>query len=300
MYKLKQFIKKIVTKLNNIFYTKYVKYFKNYLRLSSTPFISGDTFRSFSKHKFDESSKINIGKMKENDIVFVKTDFLEQFIENYMHDLPDKIKLITHNSDINITENLIHSIESKKIHWFAQNLLLDSDSKNNIHFIPIGFENRNWFKNGKLNNLKNIEIPTEKINKLFVGFNTNTNSERVTALSMLDKNDTAVFFRRAPHKKYMEEMSKYKLALCPEGNGVDTHRIWESLLVRTLPVMKKSKFSTNLISNGVPVFLIEDWSDLNNLTEEQIFDIYNKNLSSLTDVKVLYSKYWLELIEKIK
>ena len=83
----------------------------------------------------------------------------------------------------------------------------------------------------------------------------------------------------------MEEMSQCKLALCPEGNGVDTHRIWESLLVRTLPVMKKTKFSTNLISNDVPVFLIEDWSDLNNLTEEQIFDIYNKNLSSLTNVK---------------
>ena len=187
MYKLRNFIKKVVSKLNNIFYIRYVKYFKKYLRLSSAPFISGDTFRSFSKHKFDESSKINIREVKENDIVFVKTDFLDQFIENYLHNLPDKIKLITHNSDINITENLIQSIESKKMHWFAQNLLINSDSKNNIHFIPIGFENRNWFKNGKLKNLKNTKIPTKKINKLFVGFNTNTNSERVTALSMLDK-----------------------------------------------------------------------------------------------------------------
>ncbi len=298
MYKLKQFIKKVVTKLNNIFYIKYVKYFKKYLRLSSTPFISGDTFRSFSKHKFDESSKINIRKVKENDIVFVKTDFLEEFIENYMHKLPDKIKLITHNSDINITENLLKKFESKKIHWFAQNLLIDIKNSNYIHLIPIGFENRNWFNNGKLKNLKNVKIPEKKIDKLFVGFNANTNAERVNALSNLDKNDIATFFRRAPHKKYLEEMARYKLSLCPEGNGVDTHRIWESLLVRTLPVMKETKFSTNLNSIGIPILLLKDWGEINELTSVQIADLYGKNLSSLIDTKVLYSKYWLDLIQQ--
>ena len=29
--------------------------------------------------------------------------------------------------------------------------------------------------------------------------------------------------------KYLENLCMHKYVICPEGNGVDTHRLWESL-----------------------------------------------------------------------
>ena len=39
-------------------------------------------------------------------------------------------------------------------------------------------------------------------------------------------------------KDFVLELASHRFALCPAGNGIDTHRMWESLYVGTIPVVK--------------------------------------------------------------
>ena len=104
--KMKVIISKIFAKITTKFYIYYQKHLKKYFKLSSTPYVSGDTFRAQSNHVLDDTSKIDPKKVKTGDILFVKTDYLDEFIHNCLPVLPDSLKLITHNSDINIEKNL--------------------------------------------------------------------------------------------------------------------------------------------------------------------------------------------------
>ncbi len=42
---------------------------------------------------------------------------------------------------------------------------------------------------------------------------------------------------RSPSRaQYLEVMSGYKFCLCPRGNGIDAHRVWECMLVGSVPI----------------------------------------------------------------
>ena len=60
----------IKNRLNNYLLQKNPKLF----RPSSLPFVSGDTFRNFANHIFDETQTLKPKKVKEDDVVFLKTD----------------------------------------------------------------------------------------------------------------------------------------------------------------------------------------------------------------------------------
>lgn len=297
---MKLLIYKIFSKITNKFYIYYQKHLKKYFKLSSAPYISGDTFRSQSDHILDDTSKIYPSKVKSGDTLFVKTDYINEFIDNCLPALPDNLKLITHNSDINIEKSLItDKLKNKSIYWFAQNLQIDLNTSQYLHPLPIGFENRNWLKNGKLSILKKVKTPEQKINGMLCAFNTSTNKERIDILHNLDQNNYVRYLRRAKHKDYMKTLSQYKLSICPEGNGADTHRIWESLLVETLPVVKKSNFTENLSSVGIPLYIINNWKELAYLDEEKIDYIYSSKSFELKDKRFLTYKFWMEKVNKV-
>ena len=54
----------MINRIKNYIYQKYLRYFRKYVRLSSSPYISGDTFRKHSDHIYDEIKKVNVLKIK--------------------------------------------------------------------------------------------------------------------------------------------------------------------------------------------------------------------------------------------
>jgi hypothetical protein len=297
---MKIILYKIFRKINTLAFSLYQKNVKKYIKLSSKPFITGDTFRSQSNHILDDTSNIDHKRIKKGEMIFVKTDYLNKFLKLYLSELPDEIVLVTHNSDINITNNPFgNKLSEKSIHWFAQNLEIDITLEPFIHPLPIGFENRNWLKNGKLSVLRNVNIKDNKKNKIFCAFNTSTNKERIKILHHLDLNNNVKYFRRASHKIYMDTLSEYKVSICPPGNGVDTHRIWESLLVETLPIVEKSSFTENLFSLGVPLLLINSWDELAGIDENYIADAYSKNLTKLREQRFTENLFWMSKLKEV-
>jgi hypothetical protein len=97
----------------------------------------------------------------------------------------------------------------------------------------------------------------------------------------------------------MDTLSEYKVSICPPGNGVDTHRIWESLLVETLPIVEKSHFTENLFSLGVPLLLINSWDELEAINENYIADAYSNNLTKLREQRFTENLFWMNKLKKV-
>ena len=264
-------------------------------RPSSDPYVSGDTFRKYSNLVFDEVKSFNPDRVKHGNIIFVKTDLREIFFKTIHPNIKHKYILLTHNSDENIVTEDTKYIDEKIIHWFAQNLTIPENEK--LSLLPIGFENRLYLNNGKVKNLKIIENnQNTKINKILSSFNVNTNfrarNELLKILPNYKNVDNRLFDTPLD---YLNNLKNYKFLVCPEGNGIDTHRIWEGLLARTIPIMLNSVFAQNLQSKGVPLVLLNDWRELSNFNVEIIEENYkvfeDKNFDEITKIS-----YWMKKI----
>jgi hypothetical protein len=56
-------------------------------------------------------------------------------------------------------------------------------------------------------------------------------------------------------------LAEYEFCICPEGNGVDTHRLWECLYLEVVPIVIESDFTTILKSLNIPIFVLNSWHD---------------------------------------
>ena len=65
-------------------------------------------------------------------------------------------------------------------------------------------------------------------------------------------------------KKSKEETWKlhdnYSFELCPEGNGLDTHRFYEALLLNTIPIVKRNSLESMYIQ--FPCVIVDDWKEI--------------------------------------
>ena len=164
-------------------------------------------------------------------------------------------------------------------------------------FIPIGLENRWYFKNGRISHFKNIS--NKKNSKEFLihsSFSVETHPERIKTYESLINNNLILFNNIKNIDNYLDILSKSFFNICPRGNGWDTHRIWESLIFNTIPVVKNDKFTTVLKDNNIPMLIVENWDELNSYTQSELIDIYSK-IAERGDMSIFSSyEYWKNII----
>ena len=91
--------------------------------------------------------------------------------------------------------------------------------------------------------------------------------------------------------KYLQNLRTSGLVLCPEGNGVDTHRFWETLYMGGIPVVTKNPMM-EFFYNNLPVIQLNDWSELENrlLIEKQWLEIANRRF----DFSIMSAAFWIK------
>ena len=92
-------------------------------------------------------------------------------------------------------------------------------------------------------------------------------------------------------------LSKYKFNLCPHGNGIDTHRIWETLLVNSIPVLLNTSFAQNFKEIGVPMLLVNKWEDLLHLSVAELNNFYIEKKKVGDFRKYSTFSFWKNYIE---
>jgi len=79
------------------------------------------------------------------------------------------------------------------------------------------------------------------------------------------------------------------LVACPEGNGIDTHRLWETIYMGGVPVVTESRFMNSLFDK-IPVVTLRRWeemSDLNLLEQKWV-----QATSMRWDSRIVLQSFW--------
>lgn len=91
--------------------------------------------------------------------------------------------------------------------------------------------------------------------------------------------------------KYLENLRSKGLVLCPEGNGVDTHRFWETLYMGGVPVVTTNKMMQSFYDK-LPVIQLTSWNELINisLVESKWWALAERTY----DFEILSADYWIK------
>jgi len=167
--------------------------------------------------------------------------------------------LISHNSDENISaqyRNLV--LSDKLIRWYAQNPLFVHPK---LHLLPIGIANSMW-QHGNLGVLSNAmkHASSHKTNDIYFYFTVSTNSaERQLCKTELEKKGL-VFGGSYDYSTYLSHLATHRFAICPPGNGIDSHRIWECYYLGVIPIVLKNTF-TEMAHKQLPCIELSSWSE---------------------------------------
>jgi hypothetical protein len=85
-----------------------------------------------------------------------------------------------------------------------------------------------------------------------------------TRLSKFTENNDASWFdvKNWSPREYYEGVSQYKFATCPTGNGIQAPKIFEAIMVRTIPIVEYELAFAQLKELGIPLLIIDNWDDL--------------------------------------
>lgn len=256
--------------------------FFNYI-VDAEEYICGNKFIDFSD--------------KKN--IFCKTDFINEFKDVEID------TFITHNSDYHITNQLIKNGPKFK-KWFCQNKETDNL---NVFSIPIGLENFEPHfgpdsKFGRYSSLPHFGPQkkdyiyllscneNEHKNLVYMNFNCNTRPyERNIIKNYFNQFNWIYKKQNIDWKEYYRDTTNSKFIISPRGNGVDCHRIWESLYLRTIPIVKKEFFMEEFAD--LPILFIDSWDQV---TEEFLLLKYDEYKNKKFDLSKLKISEWKKII----
>jgi len=220
-------------------------------------------------------------------VLFCYAHRLPLFMEK-RHYIMNPYTLVTHNSDENIKEQYIPLLDDTKlIRMFSQNICIDHPK---LHLLPIGIANSMW-AHGDLHTLgllMTFHEPKSRDVYFYFNVGTNRNDRELCYREISAKG--LVFEQPKPHVDFLKHLSTHKFAVCPEGNGIDSHRIWECYYLGVIPIVHTSVF-TRKLRKILPCILLDKWSDFDMGTCLQHYTVLYEELQAKRE---LLSIGWYE------
>lgn len=262
-------------------------------RISSYPFVSGDTFRAYADHIIDETGvAFNLERVKKGDVIFVKTDFLAFFFSEIHPRLMHPYILITHNSDYAVPQHFGHYLDDPKLFaWFGQNV---DRNHPKLHAIPIGLANHYW-PHGKTEIVAELQKNAQHDPKtiyVYINYDTSTcNQRKNPALESLARSPFAYNPGRKPFDQYVYDLAHSRFVVSPPGNGPDCHRTWEALYLGAIPIVLRSALIP--LYEDLPVLIVDDWAEV---TEQKLARFLSESQTQAYNLKKIYVDYWFDLL----
>ncbi len=220
-------------------------------------------------------------EVPERDIFFVNSLMFSNNLLRLCAMLPrNKFIIYTGEEDTPIDENII--VPFNVWHIYAVNAIYNNEK---ITPIPFGLQRQMNPDDNRLEIIKeNIDLDVENVTTkyqatkwLYINMAIGRNSER-QPLSKFETNkwcttrfdNESKFFPYDKYQDFLNELKDHRFVVCPKGHGFDTHRIWETLYMRRVPVMLRHPYFEKLLK-GFPVLFVESWDEI---TWEFLLDNY--------------------------
>ena len=236
----------------------------------------------------------------DNNICYIKTDYFKIGKFNWRGNLHPNIiskQAVIGHSDYEINDDIAN--------MFEKVFCINKNTNNiNVYSLPLGITND--CDDSELHKIYGnkeimVKISKETINKdniLYLNFNINTHIDRVDIynhFSHLNFIKTGIIVNTIDGRgKFLRDIKSSKFVLCPRGNGIDTHRLWETLYMGSIPVVKYE--ITHDCVKDLPILFIDDWNQLN---ESFLNNKYEEMINKKWNMEKLKISYWNEYIKKM-
>jgi hypothetical protein len=95
---------------------------------------------------------------------------------------------------------------------------------------------------------------------------------------------------------FFDKILDYEAIICPIGNGIDTHRLWETLYSNRIPIIiKVGDYKIYELYEKLPIIILENE---NQLYDEKLLDIkINQIKNNQYDMSLLDMSHWGKIIK---
>jgi hypothetical protein len=275
-------------------------------RVSSYPYISGDTFRAIADFCYDETQiPLDPAALCDGAIIFVATHYLHYFFRDIHPNIAVRYILLTANSDCCVpviktnrdyfvADCTTYLDDQKIIAWFSTNVTVNHPK---LFPLPLGFANAYRHEG----TIALIEKAKERIGQrnflLYMNFKSHTNARLRERVKRIFKNKSFCHYeiKRRSFSDYLYDLRQSMYVLSPEGNGLDCYRHWEVLAMGAIPIVTHSPL--DVLFQDLPVLIVNDWSEI---TQELLIQKYEEIKNKEYAWEKLYADYWINKIMAVK
>jgi hypothetical protein len=204
-------------------------------------------------------------------VIAIYSEFFDSILER-LNNFPNATTYIVHNSDAVYNKEKVCKWldETPNVTLYVQNLTFEHPR---AFILPIGQANSMWnhgnkevwknFNEKDISKLKNIEV--------LITHYSSTNSDRFNLSKVNHPKLTKV--NKLQYKDFVNILCKSKFVICPPGNGPDTHRFWETLAAKAIPIVLNTPFIEQLKRTlpDIPLVVVNSYTEINFDTLEYNF-----------------------------
>lgn len=238
----------------------------------------------------------------DNSISLIKTDVLlngPMIWRDSYHEFKPSYILITSHSDYGITENIFNIYSKYCNTWFTINKEFKHPK---LRSFPLGITN--YCDDSNLHKIygdTNIMVKVKNKQRIikniaYINFNIDSHISRHTIYSTFSNKNWVTVCKSnntlEGRQKYLEDIRNHLFVFCPRGNGVDTHRLWETLYMGSIPICERNTALDEF--NDLPICWVNNWNEVTVNFLYQNFKEINNKYWNMNKLKITY---WIQKIK---
>lgn len=181
--------------------------------------------------------------------------------------------------------------------WFSVNT-----QSSRVHGLPLGITNDTDESElhriyGNVDMMVEVaQTPRQIRNLVYMNFSCNTYpAERVPLWNLLCGFPWVTGEAHTPtpegRRAFLTSIRNHEFVLCPRGNGIDTHRLWETLYMGSIPIVRADIAHRDW--TDLPILIVNDWSDV---TEDRLRATRAEFATRTWNWSKLKIGYWVQKI----
>lgn len=211
--------------------------------------------------------------------MFVNIDYIKAFLSAIIQwgILGKKFVIACQNADTEFNSTWLARLRPYALHIYTINCVIQDPM---VTTIPIGFGD--W----SLDIIPSIRVSSPRTIEILAGFLTRTNPRaREPCLESMKRDSRAITDITKTRQEYYERLCISKYVVCPEGQGHDTHRIYEAIHFGAIPILLKPSVLSHLYKD-MPIRWVDSWNSIElnwEADKKQLDDwvVANSNWSSM-------------------
>jgi hypothetical protein len=250
-------------------------------------FISAEGFMNYSNQIWSTdrraSRKNEKSLPKHKSILYAKRDHVLPLFEK-LKKTRNRVILVSSESDDAVEP--VHHFPVQVAAWFSTN-----NTHPEVMSIPLGLGNSYCRVTTKADMIADF-WQKEKKSLLYVNFRPETNPEvRMPLWQRFSSADWKGHCTLQPGnvspEEYVGSMSTHRFVLCPRGNGIDTHRMWEALYLGSIPIVERHP-ALDAFSD-LPILFV---NHLGSLTRQELETKFREMKESTWNMEKLFMTWW--------